>query len=262
MRASGWHQFMVIFKRDLINIVLNPVLLLYNTVFPLLLTLVLGYLAAGSYGGGGISSYDYYGVTLLIYSVLNVSMTASNSFMERSLKASNLRILYAPFRLSFVYLGKIAATFVFTATCFLALIGMLYLTLGVNFGGDYFGYVLVILLLFNLLAAATGVLFCCIFHSEEITNKILSPVISLLALLGGLFFPLDGLGRAAERVSWLSPVKWVVEAIFRLIYDQDASLFLPVVLVLAGLTVAALAGCKLTFRTEDYVLASFWQLSP
>lgn len=72
-------RFFTIFKRDFRNIILNPVLLIYNTVFPLLLVSVLGYLSYGDYFGYGITSYDYYGITVLIYSALNVSVTASNS---------------------------------------------------------------------------------------------------------------------------------------------------------------------------------------
>lgn len=96
-------------------------------------------------------------------------------------------------------------------------------------------------------------MFCCIFHSEEVANKLLSPVIQGMALASGLFFPLDGISPWLARLSWLSPVKWVAEALFQLIYDDDTSLFLPVVMVLTVTTAAFLAGCHWTFRRENYV---------
>ena len=160
------YRFYIIFKRDLINLILNPTLLMFNTAFPFLLALILGFLGSGAYGKSGIDSYDYYGVTMLLYVVLNVSVTASNSFMEKSLKASNMRIIYSPVRTSSIYLSKIAATFTFTAACFTVVMLLSKLILGVNFGGANAGYVLILILLFDLLSACLGIFFCCIFKSE------------------------------------------------------------------------------------------------
>jgi ABC-2 type transport system permease protein len=134
------YSFLTIFTRDFINIVRNPVLFLTNTVFPFLLILVLGYLTNGSYGTE-ITSFDYYGITILLVSVLNVSITASNSFMERSIKRSNLRILYAPIPSTFVYGSKILATFLFTSLCFLILMAIENLLLGVHLGGERVGLI-------------------------------------------------------------------------------------------------------------------------
>lgn len=177
-------RFFTIFKRDFRNIILNPVLLIYNTVFPLLLVSVLGYLSYGDYFGYGITSYDYYGITVLIYSALNVSVTASNSFLEESLKFGNLRIAYAPIDLSYIYLSKIAATFLFTSITAMGVMFLLKTSLGVNIGGDKFPYVVSILLVFNLFSSAMGVLLCCILKSEELTNTILSVINNAFAILG------------------------------------------------------------------------------
>jgi len=253
MRSDSIYSFYAIFKRDLVNIVLNPVLLISNTLFPIVLVVLLGYLTSGNYGAGGVTAYDYYGVTILIFAVLNVSMTASNSFMEKSLKTSNLRIMYAPIRLSYIYLAKIAATFIFTSVCFLGYIALFSLVFGVNFGGVNLLYVILIVLFLNLLSSITGVFFCCIFKSEELTNKIISVVINIFAILGGLFFRLDGLGSAVERISYISPAKWAAEAIFRIIYDNDFSLFVPGILILMVVSAVLLVGCRLTFKVEDYV---------
>ena len=247
------YKFLVLLKRDLVNIVLNPMLLFYNTVFPILLVLVLGFLNRGNYGDTGIDSYDYYGVAILIYFVLNVSTTAANSFMERSLKTTNLRVMFSPIRLSYIYLSKIVATFLFTSLCFILLMLVASSALGVNYGGENRGYVLCLILSFTFLSSALGVFFCCIFKSEELTNKILSLVMTLFALLGGLFFQLDGLGETVRAITYASPAKWVSEGIFRIIYDGDTNWFLPILAVFLVLSAAFTFACKLTFKTEDYV---------
>jgi ABC-2 type transport system permease protein len=247
------YTFYTLLKRDMVNIFLNPMLLSYNTAFPFLLMLVLGSLNRGSYGNTGINSYDYYGVTILLYIVLNVSTTAANSFMERSLKTTNLRVMFSPIRNSYIYLSKIAATFIFTSVCFVVLMLLSGALLGVNYGGRNALPVLALVLLFDLLSAVIGVFFCCIFKSEELTNKILSLVNNLFAILGGLFFQMGGLGRTVEVISGISPAKWVSEGIFRMIYDNDLSFFLPISAIFLALSGILLMGCKLTFKTEDYV---------
>lgn len=247
------NAFGILFRRDLKNLFTNPALIMYNTVFPLLMAAVLGYLTKDGYGGMGVTSYDFYGVTLLLFSASSVAMTSANSFMEQRIKASNLRVLFAPVAPSSVYISKITATFVFTTACFAAVAGALRLGFNVELGGGRFPYVVAILLLLSLFSSALGVMFCCLLRSEEMANKVLSPVIQIMALAGGLFFPVDGLSPAVERLSWFSPVKWVAEAAFRIIYDHDIGMVGPVLLVLALGAAGAVAGCRLTFRTEDYV---------
>lgn len=246
-------RFFTILKRDVVNIIQNPVLLLYNTAFPFLLIVVLGALSKESYGVAGVTSYDYYGITILIYSVLNVSLTSSNSFMEKSLKTSNLRILYSPIRISYVYLSKIVATFLFTSICFLTLITLLNLLIGVNFGGGNARYIMTMIIVFNFFTSSLGVLFCCIFKSEELANKILSPINTIMAIFGGLFFQLDGFGKTVERLTYISPVKWVAEGMFKIIYDQDITYFIPIMAVLIVCSIILIIGCKITFKVEDYV---------
>ncbi len=247
------NKFMSLFKRDLVNIVINPMLLFYNTFFPVLMILALGFLNRGNYGNTGIDSYDYYGITILLYIILNVSTSSANSFMEKSLKTTNMRVMFTPIRLSFIYLSKILATFVFTSACFSVMMLLANKVLGVNYGGRHTGYVLCLVFLFNLLSSVAGVMLCCIFKSEESTNKLLSLVNTLLALFGGLFFQLDGLGKAAAIISSVSPVKWILDGIFKIVYDGDTGSFLPICAAFIALSLLMLMICKWTFRTEDYV---------
>lgn len=247
------YKFFIILKRDLINLILNPTLLLYNTMFPFLLILILGFLTGDSYGKKGVDAYDYYGITMLLFIVLNVSITAANSFMEKSLKASNLRIIYSPIKPSFIYLSKIVATFLFTSVGFIILMTLSKIILGVNFGGRNTIYVFILVLLLDLLSSSLGIFFCCIFKSEEMTNKILSLVNNIFAILGGLFFQIDGLGKFAHKLTYISPVKWVLEGIFRIIYDHSFASFMPIAMTLGALSIILITGCKLMFKTEDYV---------
>ena len=246
-------SFITVFKRDLKNLILSPVLVIYNTLFPFLMVSILGYLTSGNYKGGGVTSYDYYGVSLIIFTVLFVACTAANSFMEERVKSSNLRIMYSPINPSSIYMSKIAATFVFSSVCVLVSMAILKLCFNVNYGGENIVYVIILLELLNLLSATIGILFCCIFKSEQLANKTLSPFLNIFAIIGGAFFPIDSLGKTVEKLSYISPAKWVDEGIFKIIYDKDLSYFSPTVIILIALTIIFIIGCKLTFKVEDYV---------
>ncbi len=245
-------QFFVILKMDLSNLARSFVMIQYNTIFPMALILILGFLCRGNYGGG-ISSYDYYGVTMLLFTVLNVSVSAANSFMEKSIKGSNLRIIYSPVNISGIYISKIIATFLFTSCCYIIDIVICSLFLGVNYGGTSSGLVILLVLLFDLLSSALGVLCCCILKSEESASLVLSMMNNVLGVLGGLFFQVDGLGRAISTVSFVSPVKWVLLGIMKIIYDGDLSFVLPISIIFLMLSAVFVLLCRLTFRTEDYV---------
>ncbi len=246
-------QFFIILKMDLLNLAKSFILVQYNTLFPIALILILGFLCQGDYGGGGVSSYDYYGVTMLLFTVLNVSVSSANSFMEKSIKSSNLRIVFSPVRTSFIYISKIVATFLFTSLCYIAVIIFCNLVLGVNFGGTAIGCVILLILLLDLMSSAMGVLFCCLFKSEEGASQLLSMMNNIFGVLGGLFFQIDGFGKTVSIISYISPAKWVLEGIMRVIYDNDLSFVLPISVIFLVLTAVFAFGCRLTFRTEDYV---------
>lgn len=246
------YRFYQLFKRDFLNLFFNPMWVFYSAAFPFLLVVILGFLNSGSYGNT-ITSYDYYGVTMIIYSVLNTCMTSANSFMEERIMKGNMRIIYSPLPNGYIYTSKIAASFVFSSFWHLTVIMVLNLILKVNFGGINMGYVILMLLVFEIFTSVLGVLFCCIFKSESTANQILSVITTILAMLGGLFFRLDGFGPALEKLSFISPLKWIVTDIFKIIYDGDFSNYVASVVMMIVLSILSLSLCKVFYRTEDYI---------
>ena len=246
------YRFLVLFKRDLVNLFINPVFLPYNTIFPVIMVLVLGLLVRSTYGSV-VTSYDYYGVTIMVYMGLNISVIATNSFMEKSLKDTNLRVMYTPIRIWYIYAAKILATFVFAVVCFSAVMVALHYWPGVNFGGENAIYVALLLAALSFFSCSLGVLFCCIFRSEELSNKILTFVNLAFALLGGVFFQPDSLGPTVVALSYASPARWVSQSAFRIIYDADFTGFLAIVCGLLVMGIGLTLLCAYFFRTEDYV---------
>ncbi len=244
-------RFFSIFKMDMLNLFKNPVLVGYNTVFALVLTLVLGYLCGGNFADMK-DAYQYYTVSLVIYGMLNGAMTASNCFMERDIKRPNLRIIYSPVGSFPIYFSKILSSFLFDYVLHLLLIALLRPLLHVTLGSNPM-FFLLLMIPVEFAAAALGIFFCCVFKCEETTSSLLSTLISIFSFLGGTFFSLDGMGSAIAVASHLSPVKWLNDAFFALACDNSLNYFWPVFIGGTVLSVLFVLGCRLLFRTEDYL---------
>lgn len=240
----------LIIKEDLKNLLKNPMWIFYATLFPVLLVIILGFLSKNSYGSD-VTSFDYYGITLMIYSILTSGMTSANSFMEERIKKPNMRIIFAPGNIKSVYLSKIIASFIFAFT--FHILDMLFLCIVFKIHITAIVHILVLMGLLEFCAVSLGIMFCCIFKTEAMANQILSIVINLFAIFGGLLFSLDGYGKVIRTISYISPAKWLSVTVFRMIYDNDFALFIPVVIVLILLNFAILAVCGKTFRKEDCI---------
>lgn len=237
-------------KLDFINLAKNPVWLFYTAIFPILLVLILGFLTRQNYGQD-VTSYDYYGITIMLFIIVSSAMTAANAFMEERIKKPNMRIIYAPGTASIIYLSKILATFVFTFICHVVDLGILAIFFKVTIRAWI--PVLVLFALTELFSVIFGVMMCCLLKTEEMTNQIISVIVPSVATMGGLFFSLDGYGEIMRRISLLSPAKWLCDSLFQIIYDDDFSLFLPIIIVLTIGSLIMLIVCQFTFKKEDCI---------
>ena len=246
------YTFKKILGMDLINLFTNPMWIFYSIVFPLALVLVMGFLTSGSYGDT-VTSYDYYGVALMIYGVFNAATFSANSFMEERIKNANMRIVYSPVRPFYIHFSKVLATTIFCAVTYTLVGALLHMIVGVNYGGVHFWMVYLLLLSAIFFFSTLGVMVCCILKSEGSTNQILSLLLILFSILGGLFFPLDGLGKTVSVISWVSPAKWIFSACMRIIYDNNFQMFLPALGMIVLLSALCVAISTKVFRGEDYI---------
>lgn len=246
------YKFWQIFKRDFLNLLYNPMWIFYCTAFPFLVIAILGFLGSGSYENS-VTSYNYYAISIMIYMILLTSTLSANCFMEERIKMGNMRIIYSPIPKYYIYVSKIAATFVLSFICHVLVIILLQLVLNINFGGGNLIFIILILAVLELFSSILGVLFCCIFKSENTTNQILSIIVNILGVLGGLFFRLDGMGKIVEKISCISPVKWIVIDIFKVIYDNNFSYYIPTMEILFVMSILMLLLCRRFYNVEDYV---------
>ena len=247
------YKFKQIFKLDLINLFTNPMWIFYAICFPIILILILGFLASGRYGDV-LSSYDYYGVSLIVYGVFNAATFSANIIMEDRIKSPNMRVIYSPVHPFSIHFSKVLASFVFSTVCYTFVGVALYFIAGINFGGAAATWaIFAIMLLSIFLFSSLGILVCCLLRDENITNQILTLLFAVFAVLGGIFFPVSGLGKAISLISWASPAKWILTAYLRIIYDKNYSMFLPVCGMLIVLSAISVFLSSKLFKGEDYI---------
>lgn len=240
-------------KQDILNLLKTPVILTVCTIYPWALVGLFGFILSSLYGGKGVSSYDYYGVTMMIYLIIASLTITPNTFMDKRLKQGNIRIAYAPVSKVSIYMSKIISSYIFMGVSFsinMALMNYLHI---VNFGGSNFIYILLLFLILLLFAVCFGGAVCVILKSEELTNMILSNVASIFALLSGMFFPLDSLGKWISKISNLSPLKWILDLSFKVIYDNNFQNYIFTLLGLVLLSVISLIVMHLNYKPEDYI---------
>lgn len=232
------------------NLVKNPMWLFYATLFPFLIVLIMGYLTKDQYGTR-ITSYDYYGISLMIYSLCNSGMTSANAFMEERIKKPNMRIIYAPGSNHNIFLSKIIASFLFCSIFHFLDFIILVLVFHIHIASPVLLFILMACI--ELFSVTLGIMICCIVKAESTANQIQSIVVNLFAILGGAMFSIDSFGKIAKNISLISPVKWMINAAFELIYDHQTFLCIVVSIGLVVITAGMILICKATFHKEDCI---------
>ena len=246
-------NFIKIVKFDFMNIIRNPMLLIVNTVLPLIMIGIMGFVTKNSYTAGTVSSYDYYGVTMMIFTAIMIAITATNTFMEETVKRGNSRIVFAPVSKTEIYLSKLLSTYILATISYSIILILGQFVFNINFGGKNIVYIMLLINIISLFGCAMGTMFCCILKSEEGANSVINIPIMVFVFFGGLFFPVASLGKVVDTISYVSPVRWITECAFKVIYDNDFSIYIPTVIIgLVGSIICILI-CQITFKPEDYV---------
>ncbi|MEH6888439.1 ABC transporter permease [Bacillus sp. JJ864] len=246
-------NFIKIIKFDFMNILRNPALLITNTIFPFILIGVMGFATKGGYGSGPISSYDYYGVTMMIFTALLIAVTATNTFMEEKVKRGNTRITYAPVSKTEIYLSKLISTYMLGTISYSVILFVGQYLLHINFGQENLLYIMLLMNMLTLFGCSLGTMFCSIFKNEEVANSVMQIPILVFVFFGGSFFPIASLGKIIEKISYISPIKWVTECAFKVIYDHDFSTYIPTLSFLLFASIVCMIVCQITFKPEEYV---------
>lgn len=246
-------KFWVLFKQDFYNLIMSSGTLVVFLIFPTVVTLLMGFLFEDLYNTSLVSSYDFYGVTMIFFVAMMGATVPANSFLEKRIRGGNTRIFYSPVSRIAIYSSKIMTCFLFMATC-LSINIVAYQSLSfVNFGDENMIYIILLLFNFVLFLTMLSSAICVTLRSEELTNIILSNSMSVLGFLSGIMFPIANLGAAFEKIASFSPMKWTIDCVFQLIYDGASANYFMIMVGLLVLSFLLLLVVHRNYRPEDYV---------
>ncbi|MCR5021532.1 ABC transporter permease [Ruminococcus sp.] len=233
------------------NIARKPAILIYMFVFPVLMFVLLGMLLSGRFTAS-LTSFDYFGITVMIYFQLTMGTMASNMIMEENVKLPNMRIAYSLVNERYIYYSKVAALMI----CDALAIFIYMLVLKCFFGVDYGNNMLVVFAAYIILgffSVCLGVFLCILLRDESSCNNILGVVQLVLCLLGGIFFPVSVLGKAGLILSDLSIVKWINYGIGSYVYGSDPSGLAAICLIAFICSVILLKITGKIFRIQLFI---------
>jgi ABC-2 type transport system permease protein len=167
-------------------------------------------------------SLDYYTVTMLTMILLYASLTGFWSIRGDIEQMTGNRTLCAPVRkyefLTGKVLGCIGVTFL------QALVVLLFSGLVLKaYWGEDLVTVCILLMSQSIMAVSLGAGLAYLFKNGDAASGIINTAVPLIVFLGGGYVPLDVMGASFEKLSNISPVKWINSALFRVIYDGDYS---------------------------------------
>ena len=245
--------FINMIKFDLKNIFKTPMLVIVNTIEPLALFFILGFIMKNKFSNRLMNSFDFYAVTTLIISAVMIVMTTSNVFLEEKVKNGNIRVMYAPISKAQVYLSKLLASFIFAIIIFDTLALIEQYIFKCNFGGKNIIFVIILIDALAFFACSLGTAGCCIFKNEDKTNTVIPLITSVFLLFSGIFVPLGAGGKIMKALFSLSPVRYVTECSMQIIYDNNFALFGRAIVILTVLSAMCILICKFTFKPEEYI---------
>jgi len=167
-------------------------------------------------------SLDYYAVTMMTLILLYASMTGFWSIRSDIEQRTASRTLSAPVRKYEFLTGKVLGSIIITLIQALVVVLFSGLILKAYWGEDPVTVAL-LLLSYSIMTVSIGVGLAFIFKNSGAANGVLNSVIPFFVFLGGGYIPLSVMGSTFEKISVISPVKWINLALLGVIYDNDYS---------------------------------------
>ncbi|MCR1900961.1 ABC transporter permease [Ligilactobacillus apodemi] len=181
---------LTIMKQDMVNLLRNKPIMMYLIIYPVVLILITGLVFESIFSDDILTSYDYYGVTMMIYLSMATIIILPELLFGSNVKYANYRIVYLPIPRYKIYLSKLIVA-ISVPYFILAIYMIIFNSMGlVNYGKSNIDYILLLDLALVTFSITFGGAFCVLMQNEDIATKILNLVINIFAILSGLFFPM------------------------------------------------------------------------
>ena len=191
-----------------------------------------------------LTSYDYYGVTMMIYLSMATVVILPDMLFGSRVKNANNRIIYTPIARTKVYLSKLLVATGFSYGILAAYMLLFNAIRFVNFGGSQILPLLLLDLAFVIFAITFGGAFCVILRNEDLSTNLLNLVINVFAIVSGLFFPMKIFGKKIAAIADMSPIA--------IIYDHNFQESITTFAILVAGSCVFLIIIHMLYRPEKF----------
>ncbi len=228
-------------------------IIVYSVVFPLLLIVLLGYLTTNFFKGDNrVTSNDYYTLVMLPFYLLTSTITVAYVAKDESLRKTAYRFIIAPIDKGAIVLSKILSCTIVIWLCAIFNLTVTRFLLGVKLGQSTF----IILLMFlaeTFASAAFGIFLGICINSFSAIKGILNIPLNIFALLGGVFFPVGSLGVTFDRMSYVSPCKWINRGLMAAVYDNNFNILIYTIVVCTAIGILFSVLSVISFKKEAFL---------
>lgn len=229
----------------------TPVMFMMYFVYPILLTAIIGYLTQSNFGGG-ISSYEYYSIGMMIFIFTSSGLISSYNFLDDNIKQGNVRTMFAPIKKLGIYLSQIISGTTYSSVAIVVTMLIFNLLFGVNYNGN--GILICIsFIILCFMSNALGMFLCTTINHVGMVNVVFNFVQVVLCVLGGAFFSLEILGEVPAMISKISPVKWFMDGLLNSMYDNNNFILFVAIGINIIVTIMLIGLTYKTFKIEKYL---------
>ncbi|AVQ39501.1 ABC transporter permease [Clostridium botulinum] len=177
---------------------------------------------------------DYYAVTMLTMTILYGTAVGAMSIASEIKRRTYRRLICSNTSPLKILFSKILASFLVIAfQSFLIYLFSKYI-LGTNWGSNKLALISVIASLI-FMAVSAGVCIANTVKNEGVMSIIIYMFVPVLTFLGGGYVPLEPIGsKMLNSISNISPLKWSNDAIFKIIFGNNLSIFGTTMLINIG----------------------------
>ena len=216
----------------------TPIMFMMFFVYPVLLTAIIGYLTQSSFGGG-VSSYEYYSIGMMIFIFTSSGLISSYNFLDENVKQGNVRTMFTPVKNLGIYLSEIISGTIYSSVAIAITMLIFSLLFGVNYNGNGI-LICVSFVILSFMSNSLGMLLCATINNIGAVNMVFNIVQTVL-------------GEIPAMISKISPVKWLMDGLLNSMYDNNNFILFVIIGINIIIAVMLIGLTSKTFKTEKYL---------
>ncbi|WP_223069387.1 ABC transporter permease [Paenibacillus caui] len=194
-------------------------------------------------------SIDYYAISMTTMIAFYACLPASALIQNERTRRTAIRLGASPVSKIEIFTGKVLATTIVNFLCIAIVVLFSRLAFKAEWGSHYISIALV--LLTEVVLAVSFGLACSYLFNGGAARAFIFIVIQVISFVGGAYFPIDITSGVVHQISQLSPLRWANQGLTQIIYSDQASAAIPVIVLNVGLSAALLIVSGLYMRKRE-----------